>query len=204
MAEMMKADMAGFRKAAALLQAGELVVLPTDTVYGLAGLANSPSAIEKIYQVKSRPGHKALSVVVFAPEHANRLVRVSPLAQALMDVFWPGALTLVLPALNPKTGNLPTFAVRCPDINWTSAFLDIGFAEPLVLPSANISGQPAPITATQVQAGLGGKIPLILDGGTCNEGHESTIISIDGKRAKLLRTGAIAPERFAAFDMDLV
>lgn len=203
MAEIIKADKVGYKKAAVLLKAGALVALPTDTVYGLAGLANNPSSIEKIYQVKNRPGHKALSVVIFAPEHAGRLVKILPLAQALMDAFWPGALTLVLPALNPKTGNLPTLAIRCPDINWTTAFLDIGFTEPLVLPSANISGQPAPITAAQVQAGLGDKIPLILDGGTCNEGHESTIIAIDGKSAKLLRTGAIAPERFAAFDMDL-
>ncbi len=204
MTEMMKADMAGFRKAAALLQAGELVALPTDTVYGLAGLANSKQAIAKIYDVKSRPQEKALSVVIFAPELAKHLVKISPLAQRMMDAFWPGALTLVLPAHANIHTNAPTLAVRCPDIDWTRAFLEIGFEEPLVLPSANISGLPAPSTAQQVAAGIGDKIPLILDGGTCKAGQASTIISVDGDQAKLLRRGAISPERFAVFDMDLL
>lgn len=191
--------MAGFREAARLLQAGELVALPTDTVYGLAGLANSKQAMARIYNVKKRPQEKALSVVIFSPEHASRLVKISPLAQKMMDIFWPGALTLVLPAHE----NTPTLAVRCPDINWTNAFLEIGFEEPLVLPSANISGRPAPITAQQIAADIGDKIPLILDGGTCATGHESTIISVIDGRAKLLRLGALAPERFAAFDIDM-
>lgn len=199
MAELIKADEAGFAKAVDLLRAGELVALPTDTVYGLAGLARDKVAVAKIFAVKNRPAHKALSVVVFKPNQAKNLVRVSPLAQSLMDVFWPGALTLVLPALQ----NVPTLAVRCPNVAWTTAFLKLGFEEPLVLPSANISGEPAPITAAQVQAGIGDKIPLILDGGTCKAGQASTIISVDGAQAKLLRRGAIAPERFAAFDMDL-
>ena len=202
MVELVKANEAGYIKAAALLRAGKLVALPTDTVYGLAGLATDKAAIAQIYAVKKRPKDKALSVVIFTPEHAKRLAVISPLAQRLMDAFWPGALTLVLPAHN----DVPTLAIRCPDVDWTNAFLSIGFEEPLVLPSANISGQPAPVTAEQVAAGIGGAIPLILDGGTCKAGRESTIIAVDGDRARLLRVGAIAPERFAAFDieMDLV
>lgn len=199
MANLVRADMAGYQKAAELLQAGELVALPTDTVYGLAGTANNPSAISKIFNVKNRPQDKALSVVVFAPKYAARLVKVSSLAQKLMDAFWPGALTLVLPA----RADVPTLAIRCPDIEWTSAFLDIGFEGPLVLPSANISGQTAPVTAAQVMAGIGDKIPLIVDGGTCKSEQESTIISVDGDRAKLLRVGAIAPERFATFNIEM-
>ncbi len=198
MAELGKLDIFGLAKAIDLLRAGELVALPTDTVYGLAGLASDAQVIAKIFAAKNRPASKALSVVVFAPEHAKELVRVSPLAQALMDAFWPGGLTLVLPAL----AGAPTLAVRCPDIGWTQGFLKLGFTEPLVLPSANISGEPAPTTAGQVQAGIGDKIPLILDGGTCKAGQESTIIAVDGQRVKLLRVGAIAPECFAAFDMD--
>ena len=155
MAEILKADGTGYLKAVKLLKAGALVALPTDTVYGLAGLANDPGAIAKIYKVKNRPKHKALSVVVFAPDHAKKLVKISPLARALMDEFWPGALTLVLPALK----NIPTLAVRCPDIEWANAFLNIGFEEPLVLPSANISGEPAPVTALQTADAIGGKIP---------------------------------------------
>lgn len=199
MAELMKANKAGYEKAAELLQAGELVALPTDTVYGLAGLAGDKSAIAKIYRVKKRPAEKALSVVIFAPSYAERLAIISPLAQKLMDAFWPGALTLVLPAYE----NVPTLAIRCPEINWTDAFLDIGFEGPLVLPSANISGEAAPVNAAQVAVGIGDKIPLILDGGICDVGHESTIISVIGDRVKLLRLGAIAPKRFAAFDIDM-
>ena len=198
MAELGKADAAGLTNAIDLLRAGLLVALPTDTVYGLAGVASDAQAGAKIFAVKNRPANKALSVVVLAPEHAKKLVHVSPLAQALMDAFWPGALTLVLPALQGP----PTLAVRCPDIGWTQEFLKLGFAEPLVLPSANISGEPAPVTAAQVQAGIGDKIPLILDGGRCKAGQESTIIAVDGQRAKLLRVGAIAPECVAAFDID--
>jgi len=199
MRNLIKADMAGYRKAADLLGAGALVALPTDTVYGLAGLASNRETIAKIFKVKNRPKHKALSVVIFAPEHAKQLVEISSLAQALMDKFWPGALTLVLPALEGTS----TLAIRCPDIAWTRAFLDIGFEGPLVLPSANISGQPAPVTALQTANAIGDKISLILDGGTCRAGQESTIISVDGDRAKFLRIGAITPERLAAFDIDL-
>ena len=194
-----QADTAGYKKAADLLRAGELVALPTDTVYGLAGLANDPKAVANIFKVKNRPKHKALSVVIFTPSHAARLVKISPLAQSLMDAFWPGALTLVLPALK----GVPTLAVRCPDVAWTRAFLDIGFEGPLVLPSANISGRPAPVTAAQTAEAIGDKIPLILDGGICKARQASTIISVDGDRARSLRAGAIPPERFATFNIDM-
>ena len=199
MAKLVKANKGGYKKAAELLRAGELVALPTDTVYGLAGLANNPSVIAEIYAVKKRPKDKALSVVIFAPEHAKRLAIISPLAQKLMGAFWPGALTLVLPAHE----NVPTLAIRCPDIKWTKAFLDIGFDGPLVLPSANISGEPAPVTAAQVVAGIGDKISLILDGGTCAARQESTIISVAGDRVMLLRIGAIAPEQLAVYNIEM-
>ena len=199
MHKLIKADMAGYKKAADLLRAGELVALPTDTVYGLAGLANNQKAIANIFKVKNRPKHKALSVVIFTPEHAVQLVKISTLAQALMDEFWPGALTLVLPALE----GVPTLAIRCPDIEWANGFLDVGFEGPLVLPSANVSGQPAPVTAAQTAEAIGDKISLILDGGTCKTGQESTIISVDGDHARLLRIGAIAPDRLAAFSVEM-
>lgn len=198
MAEILKADDVGYAKAAELLRAGQLVALPTDTVYGLAGLASDSKAISEIFKVKNRPKNKALSVIIFTPSHAERLVEIPPLAQALMDEFWPGALTLVLPALK----GAPTLAVRCPDIEWAKRFLDAGFEGPLVLPSANISGRPAPVTAVQTAAGIGDKVPLILDGGPCEKGQESTIISVDGDRARLLRVGAIPPERLAAYNID--
>lgn len=199
MVEILKADEAGYAKAAELLRAGQLVALPTDTVYGLAGLASNQAASVEIYKVKTRPKHKALSVVVFKASHAKRLVEIPTLAQTLMDEFWPGALTLVLPALKGPQ----TLAVRCPDIDWVNGFLDVGFEGPLVLPSANISGEPAPVTAAQTADAIGDKIPLILDGGTCKRGQESTIIAVDENQARLLRIGAIAPERLAAFNIDM-
>jgi len=206
MAEILTANSAGYSKAAELLRAGQLAALPTDTVYGLAGLASNQEAIAEIYKVKNRPKEKALSVVIFTPDHAKQLVKIPPLAQTLMDEFWPGALTLVLPALE-HVATLPdtqTLAVRCPDVGWTKGFMDAGFEGPLVLPSANISGEAAPVTAAQTDAAIGDKIPLILDGGTCKKGQESTIIAVDGDRARLLRVGAIAPERLAAYNIDMV
>ncbi len=199
MARILPAKRRGYAEATRLLRAGELVILPTDTVYGLAARADNPKAIAAIYKVKKRPRAKALSVVVFAPQYAKKLVHVSPLAQSLMDKFWPGALTLVLPARR----DVPTLAVRCPDIGWTHAFVKLGFTKPLVLPSANTSGLDAPITAAGAQVDIGDKIPLILDGGQCKGGKESTIVAVENGRIKLLRTGAIAPEAFAEFDLVL-
>ncbi len=201
MAEIHPTNAEGYAKAAKLLRAGELVILPTDTVYGLAARADNPKAIAEIYKVKRRPDAKALSVVVFAPEHATNLVHISPLAQSLMDKFWPGALTLVLPARGGVYGGVQTLAVRCPDIGWTQAFAKLGFTAPLVLPSANTSGLPAPVTAAQAQADIGDKVALILDGGPCKGGRESTILAVENDNIKLLRIGAIAPEKFAEFGL---
>lgn len=199
MAEILKADKSGYEKAAALLKAGELVVLPTDTVYGLAGLADNQAVLHKIYEIKKRPKQKAMSVVVFTPSHAKYLAHISPLAQKLMDKFWPGALTIVLPART----DVPTLAIRCPAIDWADEFLHLGFEGPLVLPSANISGQPAPISAKEISANIADKIPLILDGGICKAKQESTILTVDGDRLRLLRIGALAPDQFAEFDIEM-
>ncbi len=208
MAEILKANRAGYVKAVKVLRSGALVALPTDTVYGLAGLANNRKAVFDIYKIKKRPAQKALSVVIFSPHQAKKIVKIPPIAQAMMDMFWPGALTLVLPSLNSifTSANSQTLALRCPDIGWASGFMQEGFEGPLVLPSANISGDPAPVTAKQTSAAIGASIPLILDGGPCKEGKESTIISVNGKCACLLRIGAIPPERLASFNivMDLV
>jgi len=199
--QMLDADAAGYANAVQMLKSGALVALPTDTVYALAGLAGSESAVAQIYAVKNRPPEKALSVVVFKPRYARQLAIISPLARSLMAAFWPGALTLVLPLRSAKTAS--TIAIRCPDTPWTDAFLRLGFEGPLVLPSANISGNKDLVSAAQVMKELGGKIPLILDGGICKAGQASTILAVDGAKAKVLRFGAIAPERLAAFDLDM-
>ena len=199
MAIIHSAHMDSYKQAVNLLRAGELVALPTDTVYGLAGVASNAQAREKIYAVKKRPSEKQLSVVVFSPEQASKVAHVSNLARDYMAAFWPGALTLVMPA---KIGD-GTIAVRCPDVTWTAAFGTLGFHDPLVLPSANISGAPAPTTAHEVEQGIGGQIPLIIDGGVCKAGVASSIISVVGGRSRLLRIGALAPEQLASFDIEL-
>ena len=199
MTEILPANQEGYKRAITLLRRGELVGLPTDTVYGLAGLVDYQGISDKIFTVKNRPRKKPLSIVIFSPEQAKTLVHISPLAQAMMDEFWPGALTLVLPARNSHK----TLALRCPEIGWRSGFMALGFDSPLFLPSANISGRPAPITARQVYDELGGKIPLILDGGTCTTQESSTIIAVDGDKARLLRSGALAPEQFSQFDIHM-
>jgi len=208
MSARLPANLANYKKAVAHLVAGKLVVLPTETVYGLAALASDEAAVAEVYKIKNRPWDNPLSIVVFDAEHAHRLARISPLAQRLIADFWPGPLTLVV----PKRPDAPicklvsagrdTVALRLPDIAWTNAFLSLGFEGPLVLTSANISGAESPANALQVEESLGGKIPLILDGGHTMSGIDSAIISIDGNKAQLLRKGALAPEDFAAYDIN--
>lgn len=194
-----QADAAGIAEAIALLHAGEVVAAPTETVYGLAARAPDPDAVARIYAAKGRPDFNPLIVHVADLEQAATLVELSPLARQLAERFWPGALTLVLPAkrraaIAPAVrAGLPTLALRCPAHPVMQAL--IAGAGPLAAPSANASGRLSPTTATHVLASLGGRIPLILDGGPCAAGLESTILGIDGDTATLLRPGAIAAER---------
>jgi L-threonylcarbamoyladenylate synthase len=190
---------AAIAEAVRLLQAGELVAIPTETVYGLAADAANRDAVARIYAAKGRPDFNPLIAHVSGAEMAERFVDVSPLARALMARFWPGPLTLVLPlradvALAAAvTAGLPTLAVRCPDHPVPQALI-AGLGGPLAAPSANASGRISPTTAAHVAASLGDRVPLILDGGPSRAGLESTIVGIDGDRATLLRPGAIPAE----------
>ncbi len=205
----MPAGPGAYRRAETLLRRGELVALPTETVYGLAALASDDSAVAEIYQAKGRPSHNPLIVHILTPEKAKDLADVSPLAQSLMDRFWPGALTLVLPKKlsidlsSVGSAGLETIAIRCPVAPWVEGFRSLGFDGPLVMPSANLSGHISPTTAQHVFEDLGDRIKLIIDGGPCAGGVESTVISIDGDRASLLRPGAIAAEALAPFISNL-
>jgi len=196
------------RKAAEILQSGGLVALPTETVYGLAANALDDAAVKRIYAAKGRPAHNPLIVHVFRPEDAAKWARINQMAQDLIAHFWPGPLTLVL----PKSGNsvskaagakLDSVAIRCPVTNWTQQMIDAGFMGPVVMPSANRSGHVSPTTAKHVADDLGDKVDLILDGGTCPNGIESTVLKIGVDHAVLLRPGAIPTEAFVSFISDL-
>lgn len=184
-------------RAAALLGEGGLVAVPTETVYGLAADATDSAAVARLYEAKGRPRFNPLIAHVDGIERAERLVTLSPLARRLAEAFWPGPLTIVAP-LRPGAGisdlvtaGLETLAVRWPDAPAMTGLVS-RLDRPLAAPSANRSGEVSPTTAAHVRDGLGDAIGLILDGGPCRVGLESTILALDGERAALLRPGGIA------------
>ena len=195
-------------KAAEILLNGGLVALPTETVYGLAAYALNDEAVKRIYQAKGRPSHNPLILHVFEPGDASKWVNINSTAKALIDAFWPGPLTLVLSKTNAKIctaagAGLDTLAIRCPKAPWTKALKLAGFDGPVVMPSANRSGHISPTEARHVASDLGEKVELILDGGACPNGIESTILKIEKDHAVLLRPGAIPAEDFVPFISDL-
>jgi L-threonylcarbamoyladenylate synthase len=192
------ADSAGIAEAVARLLAGGIVAVPTETVYGLTARAADAQAVARIYEAKGRPSFNPLIVHVTGVAQARELVLVDALAERLMAAFWPGPLTLVLPLLPGAqvaglvTAGLDTLAVRCPAHPVIQAL--IAGAGPLAAPSANASGRISSTTAAHVAASLGENIGLILDGGRCAAGVESTIVRVAGGRWQLLRPGAVPIE----------
>ena len=192
----------GIAEAAALLNVGGIVAVPTETVYGLAARADDAVAVARIYEAKGRPSFNPLIVHVADAAAASGLVTVSPLAARLMAAFWPGPLTLVLPkraddaVAGLVSAGLDTLAVRCPAHPVMQAV--IAACGPLAAPSANASGRISSTTAAHVAATLAGRVPLILDGGACAAGVESTIVAVTDAGWRLLRPGAIAIEAIAA------
>lgn len=192
-----KADEAGIARAAAVLQAGGLVALPTETVYGLAARADSDAAVASIYRAKGRPDFNPLIVHVAEVAQAERLAALDERAHRLSAAFWPGALTMVLPrrvdaGLAPAvTAGLETVALRCPAHRAMRAVLAAA-GLPLAAPSANRSGGVSPTSAAHVATSLGDKVDLILDGGACEAGIESTIVALRaGGGWQILRPGPI-------------
>lgn len=179
-----------------ILASGGLVAFPTDTVYGVGGDAFNPQAIERIYKVKERPREKALPILLGDVVH---LAEITPplgrQAQRLVDVFWPGPLTLVLPArhtLPPQLSPSPTVGARIPDHGDTLSLLRASGS--LAVTSANLSGQKSPRTAQEVLDQLGGRIELILDGGRTPGGEPSTVVDCTSSDLKVLREGPILLE----------
>ena len=197
-------DTAGVSLAAALLRTGSVVAVPTETVYGLAADATNADAVARIYAAKGRPSFNPLIAHVSGAEMAAAHVEIPPLAHRLIDAFWPGPLTLVLPRKPGSpiaaivTAGLPTLAVRCPDHPVPQALI-AALGHPLAAPSANASGQISATRAEHVLKTLGGRIPLIIDGGPCKGGIESTIVAMDDEGLRLLRPGGVSREALEAY-----
>lgn len=191
-------------RAADILRIGGLVAMPTETVYGLACDGTNADAVACLYEAKGRPSFNPLIAHVASQAMAEREAVFSPLARKTAEHFWPGPLTLVLPVA--KTGKvcdlaragLDTIALRRPAHPVAQALLDT-FNDPLVAPSANRSGHVSPTTAEHVRTDLADRIGMILDGGPCARGLESTILSFVGDAPVLLRAGAIATADLEAF-----
>jgi L-threonylcarbamoyladenylate synthase len=198
------ADDAAITAAADLLRGGQIVAIPTETVYGLAADASNADAVAHIYAAKGRPDFNPLIVHVPDLAAAEKLAEFGPLARKLADAFWPGALTLVLPLREGApiaaavTAGLPTVALRCPGHPVMQAVLAKSGLN-LAAPSANKSGGISPTRAEHVLASLGGAVPMILDAGPCKEGLESTIVAICMENIEILRPGPITSEALQTF-----
>lgn len=198
------------REAAALLAAGEIVAVPTETVYGLAADAFNPAAVARVFEAKERPAFDPLIVHISSLKELATVAEVpadiEPVVKSLAGAFWPGPLTIVLPktAQVPDlvTSGLPTVAVRQ---SGNLIFRAIGKAlgRPIAAPSANRFGRISPTSASAVEKELGGRIPLIVDGGACNQGLESTIVTVEMGETRplirILRAGPVTKEELQKF-----
>ena len=196
------------RIAADIIKSGELVAIPTETVYGLGADGLNPAAVAKIFEAKGRPQDNPLILHICGAEQIETFCHDVPqAAYELANRFWPGPLTMVLPARDivPKctTAGLSTVAVRCPDNAVTREIIRLSGC-PLAAPSANISGKPSTTTAEHVLHDHEGRIPAIVDGGPCRVGVESTIVDLTEQRPRLLRPGGITPEQLLEVLGDLV
>ena len=185
--------------AAQIIQNNGLVAIPTETVYGLGANGLSEDAVIKIFQAKGRPQDNPLILHLWGPEQMEDYCRDIPQsAYRLARAFWPGPLTMVLPAKDnvPKrtTGGLSTVAVRCPDSAITRRIIRLA-GVPLAAPSANISGKPSTTTAQHVLHDHNGRIDAVVDDGPCRVGVESTIVDLTEQPPRLLRPGGITPEQ---------
>ena len=195
-----KPDEVAVLEGAKLIKSGEIVGMPTETVYGLGADATNPDAIKKVFLAKGRPQDNPLIVHISSMEMMEFVVKEIPeFAKNLADKFWPGPLTIVL----PKSDNIPdcvsagldTVGVRMPNHKAALALIEKA-GTPIAAPSANTSGKPSPTTANHVLEDMDGKIPLILDGGMCCHGVESTVISVKDNTVTILRPGFITAEDF--------
>jgi len=181
-------------KGVKILQRGGVIAFPTDTVYGLGADALNSTAVERIYEIKNRPKHRQLPLLIADVERLTTLADPIPeIAWFLARRFWPGRLTLVLPKIDSLPVYLasgPTIAVRVPDHPACLAIIQ-HLENPIIGTSANISDQPAALTADEVRQQLGGKIDFIINGGKCPGGKESTVVDVTRESPIILRQGII-------------
>lgn len=197
--QVMPVNEESIRLAAELLQQGELVALPTETVYGIAADARNPQAVEKIFLAKGRPQDNPLIVHICGMEMLHGLVSEVPRrALRLAEAFWPGPLTMVMPrgpeVADVTCAGLDTVGIRMPSHPVVQAVIrasGVAFAAP----SANLSGRPSPTNAADTLADMDGRLPLILDGGESDVGVESTVVSVCGEHPVLLRPGYVTKEQ---------
>jgi len=185
-------------QAITILKRGGIVACPTDTVYGVGAAINIERAVERVYQIKGRPHSRALPILLADKSEIAEVAKaVPPIAWRLADRFLPGALTIVLPKADSVsdivTGGLKTIAVRIADHPIPIAIVR-GLGVPIVGTSANLSGSPSALTAEEVRAQLGARVDMIIDGGRCPGGWESTIIDLTGETPLILREGPISSE----------
>ena len=188
------------REASELLRHGALVAFPTETVYGLGADALNAEAVLRIFEAKNRPADNPLIVHIWDKSQLDGLCVPNETALRLMDAFWPGPLTLLCPKKpavpDVVTAGLPTVGMRMPSHPVAQAMLRVS-GVPVAAPSANRSTRPSPTTAQHVLEDMDGRIPLILDGGPCDFGVESTVLDVSGKVPVIFRPGAVTKEMVA-------
>lgn len=197
-------------EAAQRVKNAEAIALPTETVYGIAARADTPRAVDKLYAIKGRDFTNPIGICLCDPLIASHYAVISPLAQTLIDHYWPGPFTLVLPRrrhdLDPRLYGKNSFdpayrdtlALRCPDTAWARQFSDWGFISPIALTSANRSGEPSAKTAQDIVDTIGPQLSLIIDDGPSPLGTESTIVALNDNTVKILRHGAISKDTLLA------
>ena len=187
-------SVAGRRRAVEIVRSGGLIVFPTDTVYGLAADPWDEKAVRSLYEVKERPGDLPIPLLLSDADQLDRVAVLPEGCQGLPERYWPGGLTLVVPkadTISEAISGRATVALRVPDHPVARGLIrEAGGV--LAVTSANVSGHSSPVTAREVEVQLGGRIPLILDGGPCPIGQASTIVDCSVSPPHLLRRGAIS------------
>ena len=188
-------DKAVLEEAGRIIRAGGLVVFPTETVYGIGANGLDADACRSIYAAKGRPSDNPLILTVPDQQGAEKVAAcITPTAKKLMDRFWPGPLTIIFPRQpqvpDAATGGLDTVALRCPDHEICRAFLRCA-AVPVAGPSANLSTRPSPTTAEEVMHDMDGRVDMVIDGGPCHIGVESTIVECTDDAVTILRPGGV-------------
>lgn len=200
--------MGQFKKVDKALKTGGMALLPTETVYGLAVDPTQTDAVDRLYALKGRVFNKPLALCVKSLKQADHYGDMRGLARKLAKTFWPGPLTIIVPAHDPldldprllstnRTGQ-KTIALRCPDIAWAKRLKSL----PLALTSANPSGAPDPLTFREAFHTMGSQVQAYIDSPTEGRGLPSTILSVSGRSVKILREGRLSADAFAKFDID--